>query len=131
MSELSRMTSERPLSPHLAHYRWEVGQSTSIMHRATGIALAAGLPVLAWWIVTVAAGGDMAAWWNGFFASWPVKIALFGWTVAICFHLLNGLRHLGFDSGHGFGVPTARKSGWLAIVGAIILALIVWAFVIF
>ena len=130
MSEQSRMTSERPLSPHLAHYRWEIGQSTSILHRATGIALAAGLPVLAWWIVTVAVGGGMADWWNGFFASWPVKIALFGWTVAICFHLLNGLRHLGFDSGHGFGIPTARATGWSAIAGAIALALLVWAFVI-
>ena len=34
---------ERPLSPHLQVYRWQVQMVTSILHRATGIALTVGL----------------------------------------------------------------------------------------
>ena len=31
---------ERPLSPHLQVYRWQVQMVTSILHRATGVVLA-------------------------------------------------------------------------------------------
>ena len=34
--------TQRPLSPHLQVYKWQVQMMTSILHRATGIALAAG-----------------------------------------------------------------------------------------
>ena len=30
----------RPTSPHVSIYRWQIGNSLSILHRATGIALA-------------------------------------------------------------------------------------------
>ena len=125
------LNSERPLSPHLAHYRWEIGQSTSILHRATGIALAAGLPVRAWWVVAMAVGGAATDWTARIYASWPAKLLLFGWTVAICFHLLNGIRHLGWDSGHGFGMANTRSTGWAAMIGAVALALLIWVFVLF
>jgi len=36
---------ERPLSPHLTIWRWQVTMLASIMHRATGMALAAGMVV--------------------------------------------------------------------------------------
>ena len=34
---------ERPLSPHLTIYRWQVTMLASITHRATGMALSVGL----------------------------------------------------------------------------------------
>ena len=40
-------TRERPLSPHLQVYRWQITMVMSILHRATGIALVAGLVALA------------------------------------------------------------------------------------
>jgi succinate dehydrogenase / fumarate reductase cytochrome b subunit len=36
----------RPLSPHLQIYRWQIGNTLSILHRLTGIALALGLIAL-------------------------------------------------------------------------------------
>ena len=33
---------ERPLSPHLTIYRWQVTMLASITHRATGMALSVG-----------------------------------------------------------------------------------------
>ena len=46
----------RPLSPHLTIYRWPVTMMTSITHRATGMALAVGAIILAWWLVAVSNG---------------------------------------------------------------------------
>ena len=34
-------------------WRWQVTMLASIMHRATGMALAGGAIVLAWWLVSV------------------------------------------------------------------------------
>ena len=46
---------ERPLSPHLQVYRWQVQMVTSILHRATGMALAVGLLAMVWGLVALAA----------------------------------------------------------------------------
>ena len=42
-------TNPRPMSPHLTVWRWGPHMVVSILHRATGTALAvAGLPILTW-----------------------------------------------------------------------------------
>jgi succinate dehydrogenase / fumarate reductase cytochrome b subunit len=122
---------ERPLSPHLMHYKPEISSSLSILHRITGIALALGLPVLAWWICSVAAGGELQRWTATILGSIPGQILLFGWTVALSFHLLNGIRHLGWDTDHGFGMDTAHRTGWWALAGAVILTAVIWLIVVF
>lgn len=40
-------TRERPLSPHLQVYRWQMQMVTSILHRATGVFLSLGVLVIA------------------------------------------------------------------------------------
>ncbi len=54
---------------------------------------------------------------------------LFGAAFAFCYHLLNGIRHLVFDMGHGFELQTARRSGWAVAIGAVVLGLVVWLLV--
>ena len=49
---------ERPLSPHLTIYRWQVTMLASITHRATGMALSVGALVLAWWLVSISNGPE-------------------------------------------------------------------------
>ena len=51
-------TRERPLSPHLQVYRWQVQMVTSILHRATGIVLAVGMLGLVWALLALAAGPE-------------------------------------------------------------------------
>ena len=38
--------TQRPLSPHIQIYRWQAQMVSSIVHRATGIALAIGTVVV-------------------------------------------------------------------------------------
>ena len=38
------------------------------------------------------------------------------------FHFLNGIRHLIWDTGHGFDPKVVRISGWAILLGATVLA---------
>ena len=62
---------ERPLSPFMfpTWYRFQITSVLSILHRLTGIALSVGSILLAWWLVTVAAGGELFAATHAFIAS--------------------------------------------------------------
>jgi Putative ParB-like nuclease/Succinate dehydrogenase/Fumarate reductase transmembrane subunit len=73
-------------------------------HRLTGIALAVGSILLAWWLVAVAAGGEVFAATHDFIASPIGVLLLFGWSVAFFYHLCSGIRHLAWDAGYGFEI---------------------------
>jgi succinate dehydrogenase / fumarate reductase, cytochrome b subunit len=120
---------ERPLSPHLSIYRWQVTMLASITHRATGIALAVGTLVLAWWLVSVSNGPEG---YESFMAvaTTPVGlIVLFGFAWSLAFHMLNGIRHLAWDMGYGFNKVTATQTGSLVYVLSLVLAIGIFAFV--
>ena len=116
----------RPTSPHLQIYRWQIGNSLSILHRLTGIALAFGLLALCYWLVSLAAGEASYATAARAFSSPLGRIALVGWSFAFLFHLLNGVRHLFWDVGVGFERAQRHASGWFAVVGALLLTLGMW-----
>jgi succinate dehydrogenase / fumarate reductase, cytochrome b subunit len=119
----------RPTSPHVGIYRWQIGNTLSILHRATGIALALGLPALCYWLMSLASGEFSYAAAARVFAS-PVGIfCLVGWTFAFMYHLLNGVRHLFWDVGYGFERAQRHLSGWLVVLGSIVLTAGVWALI--
>ena len=55
-----------------------------------------------------------------------MQVLLFGGLFSFCYHLLNGIRHLFFDSGYGFELPVARKTGWAVFIGAVVLTVGLW-----
>src|SRR5882724_12641384 len=116
----------RPLSPHLTIYRPMLTMMMSIVHRMTGIALYVGSLLLAWWLLAAASGPNAYATFQSVASSFIGRIVLFGYTWALIHHMLGGLRHLIWDTGHGFG-PAERE--WLAranLAGSIVLTIIVW-----
>lgn len=119
----------RPISPHLHIYRWQIGNTLSIVHRLTGIALAVGLVALSYWLVSLAGGERSYAAAARVFASPLGLAALMGWTFAFLYHLLNGVRHLFWDVGMGFERTQRHASGWLVVLGAVGLTLLVWALI--
>lgn len=116
----------RPLSPFTTIWRWHVTMVNSIVHRATGIALFAGVFVLVVWLAAAADGQESYEKLMHIMASWPGRAVLFGFTLALCFHLLNGVRYLLWDVGHGFEKETADRTAWLAIILSIVLAVAIW-----
>lgn len=121
-----RGTQDRPLSPHLQIYRWQITMVLSISHRATGLALTAGTLLLAWWIVAAATGPAAFATVQGFLASWLGMLLLFGWSFALFFHLSTGIRHLFWDAGYGFDIVNTYRSGYAAVAAAVVLTLLSW-----
>jgi len=125
---MSSPVHPRPLSPHLGIYRWQLGNTLSILHRFTGIALALGFPALACFLVAVANGEGSYREVQHLFASPIGEFWLAGWTFSFFYHLLNGVRHLFWDAGLGFERRARWWSGWAVVAGALggSVALWVW-----
>jgi succinate dehydrogenase / fumarate reductase cytochrome b subunit len=116
----------RPVSPHIGIYRWPITMVSSILNRATGIALSAGALLLIWWLVAAASGPQEWAEVQGFVASPVGLLMLLGWTASLFYHLFSGLRHLAWDAGYGFAKPSLGGVTWL-VVGLTVLATVgVW-----
>jgi succinate dehydrogenase / fumarate reductase cytochrome b subunit len=110
-------------------YRWQIGNTLSILHRITGAALAVGLLALSYWLVALASGPGSYASALRLLRSPIGLMIIFAWTFAFMFHLLNGVRHLFWDAGKGFERTARHASGWFAVLGAVALTLIVAAWV--
>ena len=119
----------RPLSPHLDVYKWQVQMLTSILHRATGIALVAGMLGLVWGLVALAGGEKSWAAFAACAGSLLGKLVLLGFSWALAYHLINGVRHLVQDAGHGYAIPDFVRSSWISIIGSVVLVVVVWAIV--
>ncbi len=119
----------RPLSPHLQVYKPQITTLTSILHRITGVALAAGTVLLVWWLVAAATSDRAYAVATWFIGSWIGLLMLFGWTLALWFHFCNGIRHLFWDFGYGFDLPTAHATGRATLIGAVALTVLTWLLV--
>ena len=126
-----RRPVQRPLSPFMfpTWYRFQITSARSILHRITGIGLALGSIVLAWWLIAVAAGGELFAATHAFIASPIGMLLLFGWSIAFFYHLCNGIRHLAWDAGHGFELRTAARSGYAVLAATVLLTVLAWLYV--
>ena len=126
---MSKQTaSPRPLSPHLQVYRWPMTMLTSITHRATGIALSAGAILLSIWVISAATGPATYNVFRDFAESLIGQVILFGFSWALLFHLLNGIRHLYWDAGYGFDNTFAERSSIIVLALSAIVTILVWVF---
>jgi len=118
---------DRPLSPHVMLYRWDISNGLSIVHRMTGVGLSFGAIALVAWLVSIAAGYDAYSIINNLFGSIIGILALFALTFCFFYHLCNGIRHMFWDIGMGFDKLHARQSGLLVLAVAIVLTVGLWA----
>ena len=118
---------DRPLSPHLQVYRWQLTAVLSILHRATGIALSVGALYLAVWVITASATSPRSyAMFQSFNMSILGRIVLGGWLFSAYYHLCNGIRHLFWDAGYGFELKDAYRSGWIVVGVSLAATLVSW-----
>jgi succinate dehydrogenase / fumarate reductase cytochrome b subunit len=119
----------RPLSPFLI-YRWQYTMALSILHRVMGCALSVGLLLFVYWLAAAASGEEAYATAQNVFAHPLTKFVLFGFSFAFFYHLVNGVRHLVWDTGHGLERRSARISGWVAFLGSVVLTLFFWLLIV-
>ena len=126
MADAAQAPSKRPISPHLGVYRLTLSMVMSGLHRITGLALVAGMVVMAWWLLAAAAGQNAYGTFEAFETSWIGRLILVGFSWAVLHHLLGGLRYLVWDLGIWM---EADEREWLIranIIGSIALTVLLW-----
>jgi succinate dehydrogenase / fumarate reductase, cytochrome b subunit len=116
----------RPLSPNVQIYRPQLTSVLSILNRVTGIFLSVCAVVLVIWLLAAATGPQAYAAVEVAIASWIGQILLFGVTFAFFLHFCGGIRHLVWDTVHGFDLRSIYISGWAVVAASVALTAAVW-----
>jgi len=116
----------RPLSPHLAIYKPTMTMAMSIAHRISGMALYAGVLLLAWFLIAASADASSFTVFSGFLGSFIGRIVLFLATWALFHHLVGGLRHIVWDAGYGLEKPLRDQLAWATLIAGFALTILVW-----
>ena len=98
----------------------------SIVHRITGIALYAGTLLLVWWLSAAATSDGYFALVQAVLGSWIGQIVMFGFTWALVHHTLGGIRHLIWDTGRGFDLPSVEMGARLTLGSSIVITILLW-----
>jgi succinate dehydrogenase / fumarate reductase, cytochrome b subunit len=135
----------RPLSPHLTIWKWGPHMLVSILHRATGTALAIGGGLIFTWWLTAAAISPAA---YNIFYHWVVqadpasvhvsgqivvnllaKIVGVGLTWAFFQHMASGVRHFVLDTGAGYELKANKTGAQLTMIFSVLATAAFWFFV--
>jgi succinate dehydrogenase / fumarate reductase cytochrome b subunit len=127
--EKTGLKPNRPTSPHIQIYRWNISSLTSIFHRLSGVALYFSVIVIAWFIVfystkinvgeTETCDCLMMTVMRSIFTLAAIAI-----TFSLYYHFCNGIRHLFWDIGKGFDLKIANRNAIIVIISALALTII-------
>jgi succinate dehydrogenase / fumarate reductase, cytochrome b subunit len=133
----TRSPHARPLSPHLSIWRWGPHMAVSILHRATGSAMATvGTILFVWFLAALANGKDA---FNAFldpftYSTGHLNIVGYvfgiGLTWAFSQHMLSGVRHFFLDTGAGFELRSNKQWALATLVGSVVITVLYWAYLI-
>jgi succinate dehydrogenase / fumarate reductase cytochrome b subunit len=121
----------RPLSPNIQIYRPELTSVLSIGYRISGVALSLYLLGLVALLVATAAGPQAHSTLQAFISSWLGQVILFAGTFALFWHLCGGIRHLVWDTVHGFELRSIYISGWIVVGASVLLTAAAWGISLF
>uniref|UniRef100_T2M689 Succinate dehydrogenase cytochrome b560 subunit, mitochondrial n=1 Tax=Hydra vulgaris TaxID=6087 RepID=T2M689_HYDVU len=121
---------QRPLSPHITIYKFELPGLLSGTHRFTGLAMS-GIVFTVGSAALLLPGGaesyiDMIRALN--LPIWVLAPAKCLIAFPLCYHTVNGVRHLIWDTGRGFEMKTLYKTGYFAVATSIALTIGIVAF---
>ena len=98
----------------------------SISHRITGVSLTLGVTLLTLWVFSAALGEEEYNLFSLVLNFWLGKLVLFGFSVALFYHLCNGIRHLFWDIGMNFDLRKTMLADFAVLFSSIILTTLVW-----
>ena len=120
--------TKRPMSPYMLgpYYKFQITSVLSILNRLTGVFMSVvSAPLLLCWLVALASDEQaytaLAAWLGSVLGKLVIAASVFSFS----FHMFGGIRHLIWDAGWMMEMSQVRISGWLAIIGSVVLTLIV------
>lgn len=120
--------TKRPMSPYMLgpYYKFQITSALSILNRLTGVFMSVvSAPLLLCWLVALASGEQAYAGLAAWLGSGLGKLVIAASVFSFSFHMFGGIRHLIWDAGWMMEMSQVRISGWLAIIGSVVLTLIV------
>ena len=63
---------------------------------------------------------------QGVIGAWYGQAVLLGFTLALFYHLCNGIRHLVWDLGLGLELDAVYRSGRAVIIATVLLTVLSW-----
>ena len=102
---------------------------TSIVNRASGLALSAGLILLVYWLVAIASGPAAYRAAREVLSLGVLKAIYVILLATFSYHLFAGIRHLIWDTGHGLERAQSKRSAALVVIASVLLfvGLVWWA----
>jgi succinate dehydrogenase / fumarate reductase, cytochrome b subunit len=103
---------------------------TSFANRLTGLVLSIGLLVLVYWLMAVASGAAAYTRAIGILSLPIFKLFYAALLLTFSYHLVAGLRHLVWDTGHGLEREQSKRSAWIVVCVSVLLMIVFlyWAF---
>ena len=123
---MSDWTDKRPMSPHTTIWKWHVTMASSILHRVTGIGNYIGIFIVVAWLFVTTTGKENYDQFSAVTGSLPGLVILFGFTLSVSYHLLNGIRHLFMDAGAILQPKTGSFTATLTLLASILLAVAIF-----
>ena len=120
------MQLNRPLSPHLSIHKKFLTSVFSIFHRVTGIGLSLGAFLISFWTILIALGPKYYSLFEILSSFIFFKAFLLLWTLAIFYHLFNGIRYLFWSYGKMMDLSIVYKSGYVVLILSILSTTLVW-----
>lgn len=121
-------TSKRPMSPYMLgpYYKFQITSVLSILNRLTGVFMSVvTAPLLLCWLIALASGEEAFMALSSWLGSGLGILLIVASVFSFSFHLFCGIRHLIWDAGWMMEMPQVRLTGWLSIVGSVLLSLII------
>ena len=120
------MDNNKPLSPHIQIYTWNISSLISISHRITGIINIIALTVVCFWIASFLLGSLNYLFIQNILNSFFGKFLVIGITWSFSFQILSEIRHLIFDLGYGFEITTSKITGMIVIFGSFLITILIY-----
>ena len=120
------MDNNKPLSPHIQIYSWNISSLISISHRITGVINIVVLTIICFWIASLFFGSSIYGIIQNILNSFFGKLLVLGITWSFSFQILSEIRHLFWDLGYGFELKTSNISGAIVIFGSFIMTVLIY-----
>jgi succinate dehydrogenase / fumarate reductase cytochrome b subunit len=104
------------MSPHTSIWKWHITMASSILHRVTGVGNYIGIFIVVAWLFVTTTGKENYDAFSAVTGSLPGLVILFGFTLSVCYHLLNGIRHLFMDTGAALNPKTGSVTATRALL---------------
>ena len=88
-----------------------------------------GIFAVVWMLVAAATGEAAYGTFLEYAGSKIGMLILFGWSVALFYHMSNGIRHLFWDVGYLFKLKNAIRAGYVVLALTVIMTAGFWALI--